>query len=100
MNESLLQEFDKKLAKMEAEHCATIVLWLDDAKQWVRAIRTARAENAALRAKLDAVPVYVAGVVGAAPLVSFEDFYTFVTGIGTDTDTAAGIVIPDDGGDE
>ena len=59
------------------------------------------AEIRALRAKLDAVPVYVAGVVGAAPLVSFEDFYTFVTGIGTDTDTSAdGLVIPDDGGDE
>jgi len=59
------------------------------------------AEMKSLRAKLDAVPVYVAGVVGAAPLVSFEDFYTFVTGIGTDTDTSAdGLVIPDDGGDE
>jgi len=102
MNEGLLQIFEKTLAKMEAEHCATIVLWLDDAKDFVREIRTLQAKNDALRAKLDAVPGYVFACINARErgemvLPSLGEWLAWQA----EPDTSAdGLVIPDDGGDE
>jgi len=51
MNEELWQELEKMVAKMDAEHYATIVLWLDDMKGII-------AQHRSLRAKLDAVGDY------------------------------------------
>jgi len=79
MDEATLQELEKTLAKLEAEHIATIVLWMQEARQLTAMIRTLQAKNAYARAKLDAVPDYVDYRRGCSDfdpeVFSFDEWY-------------------------
>ncbi len=52
MNEATLQELEETLDKLESQHCATIVLWLQDAQQLTAMVRELQLQNLALAQRL------------------------------------------------
>ncbi len=79
MNEQQLQELEKTLAELEAEHIATITLWTQEVRQLTAMVRMLQTENADGRAKLDAVPDYVDYRRGCSDfdpeIFSFDEWY-------------------------